>query len=95
MKTKIEFQYRPLDQSRPLDEVQDNRIEVEGDAMLLIPNVGDAVFYSYGGTGRVFKVESRTFTYFAPTNLGSVTWCCVNIVVTDISEEEIAARLKM
>ncbi len=94
MKTTISFQYKSPGSKRPDDEVQDDRIEVEGDGTLLIPNVGDAVIYTYGGKNRAFKVESKTFSYMAVPSPGDVTYCNVNIVVTDISDEEVAARLK-
>ncbi len=53
-----------------------------------IPDVGDSVAYNYGGELKEFKVVSRHFAYM-------MNWCAVTIVVTDISDKEMASRLKM
>lgn len=87
MKYKIEFQYKTSRSSRPEDAVQDDEILFEGGQFLPIPNVEDSVTYMYGGKPKAFKVLTRHFSY-----LGD--FCVVNIVVTDISKEEFAARLK-
>lgn len=88
MKYKIEFQYKPVGTSRPEDVVQDDEILFEHGEAIPIPAVGDSVAYNYGGHLRDFKVISRHFAYM-------LDWCMVNIVVTDIADEEMAARLKM
>ena len=87
MKYKIEFQYKSPNSTRPQDEPQDEPIEVEGGEFFPIPNVGDSVGYLYGGKKQDFKVASRHFTYKKNS-------CCIHIVVTDISKEEMLARLK-
>lgn len=87
MKYKIEFQYIPPKSTRPNDEAQDEELLFEQGEFIPIPDVGDSVSYLYGGKMTAFKVVSRHFSY-----IGDL--CCVNIVVTDISGEEMAARLK-
>jgi len=68
--------------------VQDEEIKFDGGEFIPIPDVGDSVAYNYGGELREFKVISRHFAYM-------MNWCAVTIVVTDISDEEMASRLKM
>jgi hypothetical protein len=88
MKYKIEFQYKGENDERPDDVIQDERIIFENGEYIPIPNVGDSVEYKYNGTEQDFLVVSRHFSY-------TMGWCVVNIVVTDISEEEMAKRIKM
>ncbi len=88
MKYKIEFQYKARGSSRPEDVVQDEAIGFEQGEFVPIPDVGDSVEYKYGGKEEAFKVVSRHFTYVN-------NWCVVNIVVMDISDDEMASRLKM
>ena len=87
MKCKIEFQYKSSNSTRPQEEAQDEPIELEEGEFVPIPNVGDSVGYLYGGKKRDFKVVSRHFTYKRNS-------CCIHIAVTDISREEMLARLK-
>jgi hypothetical protein len=87
VKYKIEFQYKPLKSMRPLEEPQDEPIELEEGEFAPIPNVGDSVGYLYGGKKQDFKVVSRHFTYKRDS-------CCIHIVVADISTEEMLGRLK-
>ncbi len=87
MKYKIEFQYKSPDRSRPYDEVQDEEIIFEEGEAIPIPDVGDSVSCLYGEEPKAFKVLSRHFSYLQD-------WCIVNIVVTDISDEEMASRIK-
>jgi hypothetical protein len=87
MNYKIEFQYKAVGDARPEDAVQDEEILFEGGEAIPVPNVGDSVSYKYSGTQRAFKVISRHFSYLS-------NWCVVNIVVTDMPSEEMAARLK-
>lgn len=85
MKYKIEFQYKGINDQRPEHVVQDDAIKLEGE-FVPIPNVGDTVDYLYGGKELSFQVVSRHFSY--------LFGCCVfNIVVTDVSDEELAARV--
>ncbi|MEJ7862393.1 MAG: hypothetical protein WKF90_12250 [Pyrinomonadaceae bacterium] len=86
MKYKVEFQYKEAGRSRPEDVVQDEEFIFENGESIPIPNVGDSVSYRYNEKISVFKVESRHFSYLSG-------WCVVNVVVTDISSEEVQARL--
>lgn len=88
MNYKIEFQYKDPESSRPNDYVQDEEILFKNGESIPIPNVGDSVSYLHGEQMTAFKVISRHFSYLND-------WCVVNIVVTDISDEEMASRLKM
>ncbi len=88
MKYKIEFQYQTQDSSRPEDVVQDEAIEFEKGEFIPIPDVGDSVSYLYSEKLVDFKVVSRHFAYMN-------NWCAVTVVVTDISDDEMASRLKM
>ncbi len=87
-KCKISFQYKAPGSSRPEDGEQDEAIKFDSGDFVPIPDVGDSVEYKYDGKEEVFKVLSRHFAYIND-------WCVVNIVVTDISDEEMASRLKM
>ncbi len=87
MKWKLEFQYKHLDADRPDDAVQEEPIESEQGGFIPIPSVGDSVAYQMGNKMVAMKILTRHFTY---TN----GWCCVNIVVTDISSSEMAGRMK-
>lgn len=68
--------------------MQDEAITFEKGEFIPIPTVGDSVSYMYGGKLEEFKVVSRHFVYMND-------WCAVTIVVTDISDDEMASRLKM
>src|SRR5437879_5516995 len=85
MKYKVEFQYKEPNGRRPEHAVQDESIKLQGE-FVPIPNVGDSVDYLYGGKERYCKVVSRHFSYLQD-------WCVVNIVVTDISDDEMEARI--
>jgi hypothetical protein len=84
---KLEFQYKPAGYQRPLDYVQDDEFVAEHDELVPIPAVGDSVSYLEDGKVVARKVKTRHFSYQAG-------WCIVNIVVTDMPDEEMAARLK-
>jgi hypothetical protein len=87
MKYSIEFQHKAEGHPRPSEEVQQDSIQFEGGEFTPIPNVGDSVNYQVGDKTLFFKVEARHFSYL-------LDWCVVNIVVTDITDAEMAARLK-
>ena len=53
-----------------------------------LPNVGDTVAYMEGEKNVARKVLTRHFSLSYPENL------YVNIVVTDVDEDEMSARLK-
>jgi hypothetical protein len=87
MKYKLEFQYKADGSSRPEDGVQDEQFIFEAGEAIPIPDVGDSVSYLHGEKMMAYEVISRHFSYMSG-------WCMVNIVVTDISAREMAARLK-
>ena len=87
MKYKIEFQYKSPSDSRPYDEVQEDEIVFESGEFIPIPAVGDSVSYLHDKKMMAYKVVSKHFSYVS-------SWCVVNIVVTDISDEEMSSRLK-
>lgn len=90
MKYTVQFQYKDPESARPEDCSQDeeNEIVIEDGSFTPLPNVGDSVSYKYGGRVKAFMVLSRHFDYQSPN------WCIINIVVTDISDDEINARIK-
>jgi hypothetical protein len=93
MKYKIEFQYKPKQSARPIDAVQPEDISSETGEYIPIPGVGDTVACKIRGGMEAFKVLTRHFSYFESAD-GKISWCCVNIVVTDVEKGEMAERLK-
>jgi hypothetical protein len=93
MKYKIEFQYMRDGFSRPVDEVQEEDLGSETGGYLPIPAVGDTVACKLQGRMRAFKVLTRHFTYVQSDD-PQLSLCCVNIVVNDVEEGEMRARLK-
>ena len=87
MTYKIEFQYKKPDSPFPEALVQDAEIRFDSNQFVPLPDVGDTVTYTYGKHPIARKVITRHFSYIAD-------WCFVNIVVGDVSETELAARLK-
>jgi hypothetical protein len=87
MNYKIEFQYKKADSPVPEARVQDTEIRFDSSQFMLLPDVGDTVTYAYGQSPVTRKVITRHFSFIAD-------WCFVNIVVGDLSETELAARLK-
>ena len=87
MNYKIEFQYKKADSSVPEARVQDTEIRFDSSQFIHLPDVGDTVTYAYGQYPVTRKVITRHFSFIAD-------WCFVNIVVGDVSETELAARLK-
>lgn len=92
---KIEFQYMAPGASRPEDAVQEEELVFDDNTFMAIPDVGDTVMCTLSADGNAadFKVLSRHFSYLKDT--GSGPWCIVNIVVSDVSPEEMAQRQKM
>ena len=88
MKYKIEFQYKGSEDKRPDEVVQDADLKFEHGEFYPIPVVGDSVEYQQDGNTITGKVVSRHFAYLS-------NWCCITIVVTDISDDEMASRIKM
>jgi hypothetical protein len=87
MKWKIEFQYIAPGNERPHDEVQEDQLLFEG-TFCPLPNVGDTVDYKEGDKIVARKVLTRHFAFSYPD------FVCVNIVVTDVSMDEMGERLK-
>ena len=81
---KVYFQYKPTGHKRPYDEMQDEELELQCE----LPNVGGTVAYMEGDKIVARKVLTRHFSVTHPNNL------YVNIVVTDVDNEEMGARLK-
>ncbi|WP_373085284.1 hypothetical protein [Sneathiella sp.] len=79
MKYTVNFQYRPADSDRPLDESQSIELSNKNDSLLLLPNIGDHVLMpSDDNINGV--VENRLFMYFESDK---EDLCIINIVVTD------------
>jgi hypothetical protein len=93
MKYKIEFQYLPGKSDRPIDEVQEEDLSSQSGEYVPIPAVGDTVACKLRGRMEAFKVLTRHFTYVQSDD-PELSWCCVNIVVKDVEEGEMRARLK-
>lgn len=88
MKYTIQFQYKGEGDLRPMDyALNDEEIYVPDGKTFPIPNVGDSVTLTSGGKVKAYKVITRHFGYYRDD-------CYINIVVTDISDKEMAARLK-
>jgi hypothetical protein len=88
---KIKFQYKPQGQFMPYDTSQDQELVFKNGEFIPIPDIGDSVSYSFDNERKPFKVLSRHFSYRSDPGGES---CLINIVVTDISLEEMAARRK-
>ena len=91
MQYQIHFQYKSPDSSRPDDESASHfpmPLLKQGEFMP-IPAPGDSVQLLYAPNEQKWlKVLTRHFDY------ATEGYCIVNIVVTDISDDEMAARLK-
>lgn len=86
MKYTLRFQYRHPDQERPdEDTIQYEEKVLKNGEMPLLPAVGDSV--EFLNQGLLGKVEFRHFRYLEDL-------CSINIVVTDISPDEMAWRIK-
>jgi len=84
----IQFQYKGEGDLRPMDyALNDEEILAPDGKTVPIPNVGDSVTLTSGGTPKSYKVVTRHFGYAG-------NHCYINIVVTDISDKDRAARLK-
>jgi hypothetical protein len=84
----IQFQYKGEGDLRPMDSaLNDEEILAPDGKTVPIPNVGDSVTLTSGGQPKSYKVITRHFGYAS-------NHCYINIVVTDISDKESAARLK-
>ena len=92
MNYKIRFQYKPQGQLTPYDTSQDQELIFKNGEFVPLPDIGDSVSYSFDNERRPFKVLSRHFSYLLEPGGGEL--CLISIVVTDISQEEMAARRK-
>lgn len=89
MNYKYEFQYIEPGRNRPNDYViHEDEFDSHSGKYIPLPNVGDSVFFETDPERKPYKVVTKHFYYGA-------NWCIVNIVVTDMDEEEMSARLKM
>ena len=82
------FQYREPGGHRPEDIGSGVELVRNDGKFLPIPSEGDSVTLIVDGKAKSFKVDSRHFSY----DIGGL--CAVNVVVTDILEDELARRLK-
>ena len=89
MKFKVSYQYKAPGAPRPDDcAIGQWELEIENGQYIPIPDVGDSV--SQDDWDRAYKVVSRHFGYYRGTGFAGG----VNIVVTDLPDSEMAARLK-
>ncbi len=79
MRHIVQFQFRPKNSERPLDEAQD--FEFPADGPLNLPAVGDHVYLSghSWGAGAALVVESRLFSYIS----SNPVTCMINIVLKE------------
>ena len=79
MKYRVQYQYRPKGNDRPLDYGQEFELTGGPEEFLLLPNIGDHVSTEeqdeLDGV-----VENRLFSY---VRLGGEVLCIINIVLTD------------
>jgi len=88
MKYTLQFQYKGKGDLRPGDyALNEEEILAPDGKTIPIPDVGDSVTLHSGGETKSYKVLTRHFGYYRDD-------CYINIVVTDILGEEMAARLK-
>jgi hypothetical protein len=83
MRHIVQFQFRPKNSERPLDEAQD--FDFSADGPLNLPAVGDHVYlsdHSWGG-GAALVVESRLFSYVSSGEPAKPVMCLINIVLTE------------
>ena len=94
---KIEFQYKPIGRSRPLDYVQGEPLSFEMPYGAIsappIPAVGDTVSVTlYDGNQGAYQVLTRHFDYTYHEQVGLEI--SVNVVVTDVGDREMGERVK-
>jgi hypothetical protein len=88
----VEIQYKKDGWERPEDSAQDEELVFELGRYCPLPGVGDCVIYKAGGVNNMHRVIYRNFGY---THLPDDTVSCiVNLIVTDVSDEEMNGRLK-
>jgi hypothetical protein len=87
MRYKIEFQYKPKNNPRPVDFVQEVPIESDEGYYVPTPSVGDSVVIDIEGKPKPYKVLTRHFHYTSD-------FCTLHIAVTDLDPAELADRIK-
>jgi hypothetical protein len=87
MRYKIEFQYKPKNDPRPVDFAQELPIESKEGDYVPTPSVGDSVVIDIEGKPKPCKVLTRHFHY-------TRDFCTLRITVTDLDATELADRIK-
>lgn len=87
MKYSVQFQYKGENDHRPQDYALNDEIFLTEGQFTPLPNVGDSIFIPSSEEKGMYKVLTRHFIYD-----GDI--CAVNIVVTDLSVEELSTRIK-
>jgi hypothetical protein len=90
MQYTIQYQYKAPGEARPQDYGQEEELKFNDGEFFPIPAVGDSVTVRLGKEGKpkCFKVVSRHFSYVDKLSHS------INIVVTDLDDDEYAARVK-
>lgn len=91
MNYKLTFQYKSPTSKRPEDYSLGREYLFENGHPPLLPDVGDSIHITDEDAAHMqgeYKVLTRHFHYWNG-------WCYINIVVTNLSDEEYAARIKM
>lgn len=88
MNCTIEFYHKADGSERPYDACQEMQISSNNGNFLPLPNVGDTVYINMFDGHKHFKVLFRNFLYISEAQ------CKVSIVVGDVSEEEMAGRIR-
>jgi hypothetical protein len=76
------YQYRPADHPRPIDDGTLVDITSENGELILLPNVGDYVEIP-GEANLTGIVETRLFSYVTSASSPENPACIINIVVGD------------
>jgi hypothetical protein len=87
MRYKIAFLYKPRNNPRPMDFVQEVPIESDEGFYVPTPSVGDSVVIDLEGKPKAYKVLTRHFHY-------TRDFCTLNIALTDLDSMELASRIK-
>ena len=89
MRYSLTYQYIGPGDARPEDYQQQDDLTINPGEPFVIPNVGDGVtlMLTKADTVGAYKVVSRLFSYAGD-------WCGINIVVTDMTEDEMGRFAK-
>jgi hypothetical protein len=85
MRYKIAFQYKPTNNPRLVDFVQEVPIESDEESYVSTPSVGDSIVIDLEGKPKAYKVLTRHFHY-------TRDFCTLNIAVTDLDPTELAGH---